>query len=146
MKNKILALVFLGLVTSYSAAFARGGDGSNFERRPAKSEPEIVKWVGEIKDEASDHTTEHGHSLEFVKKDDGKEYDIVDSPELVKLHHETEKNYLVEVEAEKTPRFLFWGGNLIVKNFKVLEETASVPHLAPIKRAANVREFRGGRP
>lgn len=146
MKNKFLAVVCLGLLTSYSSAFARGGDRAGFDRKPAKYEPEIVKWVGEIKDEDSDHTTEHNHSLEFVKKDDGKEYDVVDSPELVKLHHETEKNYLVEIEAEKTPRFLFWGGNLIVKNFKVLEETASVPHLAPIKRAANVREFRGGRP
>lgn len=146
MKSKLIAVVFLGLLTSYSSAFARGGDRGGFDRKPAKYEPEIVKWIGEVKDEASDHTTEHQHALEFVKKDDGKEYDIVDSPELVKLHHETEKNYLVEIEAEKTPRFLFWGGNLIVKNFKVLEETALVPHLAPIKRASNVREFRGGRP
>jgi hypothetical protein len=146
MKNKALALACLGLLTSYSSAFARGGDRAGFDRKPAKYEPEIVKWVGEIKDEASDHTTEHQHALEFVKKDDGKVYDIVESPELVKLHHETEKNYLVEIEAEKKPRFLFWGGNLIVKNFTVLEETASVPHLAPIKRTSSVREIGGRRP
>lgn len=135
MKTKIVTLIFLGVLTSYSSAFAIKGDAvSGIDRQPAKSEPEIVKWVGEVKDEPSDHTTEHDHKLEFIKKDDGKEYDIVDSPELVKLHHETEKNYLVEIEAEKTSRFLFWGGNLIVKNFKVIQETGSVPHLAPVKR------------
>lgn len=144
MKNKMLVVVCLGLLTSYSSAFARGGDRANFDRTPAKSEPEIVTWVGEIKDEASDHTTEHRHALKFIKKDDGKKYSIVDSPELVKLHHETEKNYLVEIEAEKTPRFLFWGGNLIVKNFKVLHELASVPHLPP-PPPRPVKEFRGGR-
>ncbi len=146
MKTKTVAVVCLGLLTSYSFAFARGGDRSGFDRQPVKYEPEIVKWIGEVKDEASDHTTEHQHSLEFTKKDNGKEYDIVDSPELVKLHHETEKNYLVEIEAEKTPRFLFWGGNLIVKNFKVLEETAVVPHLEPTKRTSSVREIGRGRP
>lgn len=103
------------------------------ERRNAQpaAAPKIVKWVGEISDSAADHTTLHGHKLKFKTRETGDTYDIVDSPELVKLHHETEKNYLVEIEAEKTSRFLFWGGNLIVKNFKVLGDTASVPHLTP---------------
>lgn len=145
MKNKILAVVVcLGLLTSYSSAFARGGDRVGFDRRPSEFKPEIVKWVGEIKDEASAHTTKHQHALEFIKRDDGKVYDIVDSPDLVKLHHETEKNYLVEIEAEKTPRFLFWGGNLIVKNFRIVDELGTVPHLPP-PPSSPVREFRGGR-
>lgn len=119
------------------------------EPREAKnvppSPPEIVKWVGEISDSASDHTTLHGHKLEFKNRETGDTYNIVDSPKLVKLHHETEKNYLVEIEAEKTSRFLFWGGNLIVKNFKVLSETASVPHLAPPPAVRSTARDFGGR-
>ena len=145
MNRKSISFLLLGLLISTSA-FASRGDGrllDRSDRRPAKAEPEIVKWVGEIKDEAATHTTDHKHELKFVKKDDGKEYAVVDSPELVKLHHESEKNFLVEIEAEKTPRFLFWGGNLIVKNFKILEEGSSVPHLAPPVR--NKVEARIGR-
>lgn len=103
-----------------------------------KAEPEIVKWVGEIRDDASTHTTEHVHNLEFVRQNDGSSYDIVESPELVKLHHETEKNFLVEIEAEITSRFLFWGGNLVVKKFKVLQETSeALPHKMAMYRVHN---------
>ncbi len=134
-------LFALALLMSAASAYAKEGvDLSN--RKPSSADPEVVKWVGEITDSASDHTTLHNHSLEFKNRETGKTYDIVDSPELVKIHHENEKNYLVEIEAEKTPRFLFWGGNLVVKNFKVLGETASVPHLPP--QESPRREFRGG--
>ena len=131
MKTKLIPVLFFGILATYSSAFAIKGEGRDpSDRKPVKSEPEIVKWIGEVKDDASNHTTRHGHELEFVKKDDGKEYDIVDSPDLQNLHHETGKNFLVEIEAEKTPRFLFWGGNLIVKNFKVLEETSDAVRTA----------------
>ena len=113
-------------------------------RNVPSSAPEIVKWVGEISDPVSDHTTLHGHKLEFKSRVTGDTYDIVDSPKLVRLHHEAEKDYLVEIEAEKTSRFLFWGGNLIVKNFKVLSEIGSVPHLAPPPAVRSVaRDFVG---
>jgi hypothetical protein len=136
-------LFALALMASSLNVYAAREPREVTNRQPAS--PEIVKWVGEISDSASDHTTQHGHDLEFRNRATGDTYDIVDSPELVKLHHETEKNYLVEIEAEKTSRFLFWGGNLIVKNFKVLNETASVPHLAaPAPVRTTTREF-GGR-
>lgn len=144
MKTKLISIVVLGILVTYSSAFGikgRGRDSS--DRKPVISEPEIVKWIGEVKDDASSHTTRHEHELEFVKKDDGKEYDIVDSPDLQNFHHETGKNFLVEIEAEKTPKFLFWGGNLIVKNFKVLEETSDViPHAKPLE---STRTFEGRR-
>ncbi len=144
MKTKHIYVVFLVVLATYSSAFAiKGKDRDLNDRKSVKSEPEIVKWLGEVKDDASSHTTRHGHELEFVKKDDGEEYDIVDSPDLQNLHHETGKNFLVEIEAEKTPKFLFWGGNLIVKNFKVLEETSDViPHTNP---PDSTRTFEGRR-
>jgi|JI10StandDraft_1071094.scaffolds.fasta_scaffold349488_2 hypothetical protein len=141
-KSYLLALALMA--SSLNVYASREGMGPREPRATQPSTPEIVKWVGEISDSASDHTTLHDHKLEFKNRETGKTYDIVDSPELVKLHHENEKNYSVEIEAEKTPRFLFWGGNLIVKNFKVLDETASVPHLAPRAPSSTGREFRGG--
>ena len=124
MYSLILTLFF---VMQPFAAQAKGPSEHSFKKQ--KYVPEIVQWSGEVKDEPSSHTTEHKHELEFIKSGDGKTYDIVDSPELVKLHHESEKNFFVEIEAEKTPRFLFWGGNLIVRNFRVIRETSpSIPH------------------
>lgn len=119
-------IVATGVAVSLAAqlTFAAAGDRSGALKSNGRSEPEIVRWTGEIKDSPSSHTTKHWHNLEFIRQSDGKEFDITSSPELVKLHHETEKNFLVEIEAEKTPRFLFWGGNLIVKSFRVLKETS----------------------
>jgi len=143
-KSYLLALI---LLVSSGNLYAREGIGPIIDRKPASTGPEIVKWIGEISNSASDHTTLHNHSLEFKNRETGKTYDIVDSPDLVKVHHENEKNYLVEIEAEKTPRFLFWGGNLIVKNFKILGETASVPHLpAPQPQATNHHFRESNRP
>lgn len=98
---------------------------------------EMVKWTGTVKEDSGYHTPGHtyGHDLTFVKQDDGESFDIVDSPELEKIHVQKDKNLLVEVEAEKTSQFLFWGGNLIVKNFTVVEELAEIPHHArPVVR------------
>lgn len=105
-------------------------DKDSIDHRPkTTSETNTVKWVGEIHDDESTHNTRHWHELKFTKKDDGKTYDISSNPDMVKLHHDTEKNYLVEIEAEKTPRFLLWGGELVVKKFKILAETSDIiPH------------------
>src|SRR3989338_3483475 len=98
-KSYLFALVLMA--SSLNVYAARE---SRETRNNPPSPPEIVKWVGEISDSESDHTTQHGHKLKFKNHETGDTYDIVDSPELVKLHHETEKNYLVEIEAEKTSR------------------------------------------
>lgn len=107
---------------------APGGDRPEIDRTDNKqSKPEIVKWVGLIESDGG-HTTRHDHDLEFVRKSDGESFDVVDSPELEKVHCDKSKTLLVKIEAERTPRFLFWGDNLIVKKFEVLEELAMVPH------------------
>jgi len=136
MKEYILITL---LVFSSTTALAVKGEG----RDPVKAneskfqKPEIVKWIGTVKGDSSQHTTEHNHELRFIKQSDQEEFDIVESPKLVTLHHKNEKNYLMEIEAEKTPRFLFWGGNLIVKKFKVLKELESVPHQIPSKKISS---------
>ncbi len=141
MKSFLLAITLMFF--SINCYANRESTGFNQIKPTRPSSPKIVKWVGEISDSASDHTSLHNHNLEFKNRETGKTYDIVNSPELVKIHHENEKNYSVEIIAEKTARFLFWGGNLRVKNFKVLSETESVPHLAPPTPSHETREFRG---
>ena len=108
---------------------------------------ENVKWTGVSREQSGYHTPSHanGHSLEFVRQDDKKAFDVVDSEGLLNTHAEKEKNLLVEVEGEITPRFLFWGGNLVVKNFKVLNELDEIPHREPVKQSRAPREFTGGR-
>lgn len=136
----IIGAVAVGLNINLSFAMERDGGPRLDRTRQVKSEPEIVKWVGEVRDDEGSHTTDHDHELRFTKKDDGEVYNIVDSPSLVKLHHETEKNYLVEIEAEKTAKFLFWGGNLIVKNFKVLADASGpIPHRIPARTSSVTR-------
>ena len=129
-KNSFTALV----LTLSGASFAYA---SETDAKSSTSDKKIVRWIGEVKDDyvELDHTTKHQHDLEFTNAETGKTYDLVDIDELVKIHCETEKNYLVEIEAELTPRVLFWGNNLIVKKFKILKETSQViAHLEPQER------------
>ncbi len=135
-KNLFITFLVFGF---YSNAFAIRGEGRDFNpisyplvkrEAPIKYVPTIVRLEGEIQDgKNSNH--EQGncyHQLKFVS-DEGKVYSIVDSPELVKLHHEKEKNYKISILAEVTPKFLFWGGNLIVESFSVVNEVSNAPHI-----------------
>ncbi|AZZ37298.1 hypothetical protein CIK05_11030 [Bdellovibrio sp. qaytius] len=84
--------------------------------------------TGEITDDQSTHDTRHQHELKFTDQATGQVFNIVDSPELVKLH-ESGKNYLIQADVAQTSKFLFWGGNLVVKNFNVIKETSEeIPH------------------
>lgn len=87
------------------------------------------KEIGKITEEASDHTTEHEHKLKFIRLRDGAKFDITDSPQLLKAHCESEKDPVVEIEGYRTDRFLFWGGDLVVTNFKIHEDI-EVPRIA----------------
>jgi hypothetical protein len=106
----------------FTTAIARPWGINEIERPMSdKYVPIIVKWFGEVKEEISTHDSTH--DFLFFNKDDGKSYKIVDSPDFFKFKHEIGKNYLVEVEAEITPIFLFWGGNLIVKKFQLIGDS-----------------------
>jgi hypothetical protein len=119
-KSKIMALV-IGITLALSTAQAWAGEENTF------------KAIGKITESRNDHTTKHEHELNFVRLSDGETFDIVDSPQLVKEHCETEKNSVVEVEGYRTGKFLFWGGNLVVTNFKVHSdiEVPKMAHLSP---------------
>ncbi len=108
---------------------------------------ESVKWVGVIGDEDGYHSSKHqnDHTLEFVRQNDRESFDVVDSAELVKVHTDTDKRLLVSVEGELTNRFLFWGGNLIVKNFTIIKELEDISHQEPQNYTSSERSRSFGR-
>lgn len=92
------------------------------------SEP--VKWTGILNESEGYHFVGHkfGHDLQFVRQSDGKAFSVVNSEKIRKMHNDIEKNLLIEITAEVTPKFLFWGGNLEVSDFKVINELEPIPH------------------
>lgn len=101
---------------------------------------EIVKWSGLIYDLPNTHTTDHNHSLLFEESKSQKIYDVVNSSEIEKLHHATNKKYEVELEGYLTPQFLFWGGNLVVTNFNILKDLGVVALNTPPARQSRDRK------
>lgn len=119
VRNLVLLLVISFSVNSY-------GRGAGRDYSPRKPN-EKVTWIGEVSDSPESHNTRHEHKLTFTRQDNGATYDIKESPELKKLHHETGKNYLMEIQAEIHP--YFFSEYLTVSNFKVLKETSGeIPH------------------
>ncbi|MCB0362477.1 MAG: hypothetical protein KDD35_07135 [Bdellovibrionales bacterium] len=118
---KALHIAFITTVIALAQvvpAFGRD-HGPDFDRAQKRSayKPEIVSWTGIVHSVLDNEV-----DLQFVRNDDKEKFDIVDSPDLEKFDWVNHKSRLVKIEAEKTPRFLFWGGNLIVKNFEILKE------------------------
>lgn len=84
--------------------------------------------TGELSDDLSTHDTRHEHQLSFKNQETGEVFKVADNAELKKLH-ESGKNYLIQANVSTSPKFLFWGGELIVKNFNVIKETSDeIPH------------------
>lgn len=103
----------------------------------------FVYLTGLVYDNPSTHTTTHGHSLNFKEAESMKSYGIVDSPEIERLHHETNKNFTVRVEGRITPKFLFFGGNLVVTKFEVLAESEVIAlNASPVPSNFRVSEKR----
>lgn len=120
---------FFALVLVVSSPYVHASKEPRDAYRDRTLKSEVVKWVGEVGDVREVHTTLHRHDLEFRNRETGVSYGVVGSSELVKLHHESERNYLVEVEAERVGSPFLKEDYLIVRSFKILAETSAVPHL-----------------
>lgn len=106
---------------------------------------ENIKWTGVLQESKGHHSANHTseHSLVFVNKETGKTFDVENNQELVMSHIEKDKKLLIEAEGEFTSRFLFWGGNLIIKSYKILEDLEPIAHYDPNYRSKTTQEFRG---
>ena len=135
MLNKISSFLLFLVFSSSLQSQAKLRDRDFLFDRNKKEDRvyEKVKWIGYIEADAG-HTTKHYHDVRFVKKSNNQGFDIINSPMLEKAHCASEKRLLVEIEAERTPKFLFWGNNLIVKKFKILKELEAEPHKKEISR------------
>lgn len=108
------------------------------------SSSEIVKWTGVVQEEGGYHTPNHrfDHDLEFILQENGQTFNIENNPELLAIHSAKEKNLLVEIDATKSDRFLFWGGNLTIKSFKVIKELNDIAHHEPPRSKEPSGRFR----
>lgn len=144
MKTNFVSILALGVFSltslpTFSNSNLDRGMGAGIERidrfeRQQRAqnlntdELDNVKWVGLIKDDASTHTELHEHKLQFVRLEDGKSYNLKFAEELIKLHHDNEKNYIVEIEAERKPK-LFSKDVLEIQQFKIIREAGGqIPH------------------
>ena len=139
---KIVMIALLSLAGVSTKTLASERDGFMSRRGDqTTSEPKTVRWVGTIQDDSSTHTTNHEHELTFKRESDGEIFDMDENKDLIKIHHDTEKVLKVEIEGEVIPRFLFWGGKLIVRNFTLIQESGErIPHRSPanLSHASNM--------
>ncbi len=98
--------------------------------------------TGVVYDEPSSHDDRHNHALKFKENVTGRIYSLAENNELLSLHHNTEKNILVDLKGEVRSKFLIWGQELVVKEFKVLEEVGEkVPHAKFKDASKDLRSF-----
>ena len=142
MKLKQTAALSLTILILSSSSFARmRGDDLREEKRKRVVKLEKVHLKGTIFS-SENHSKNGTHGLSFKDEKTGKVFDIVDSPEIQNLNCKEGKDLLVSLNAEKTDEFLFWGGNLIVKNFKILKELGKRKHVISESRQPVPSRFR----
>ena len=128
MKTKLLVTILAGTALTFGtvalgAPVSERHHGYNEHVGSVDQEvllPEMITWTGWVRCEAGTHETAHQCDLEFVRKD-GEVFAVIDSPELKRMHCGGNADLKVTLTAEKTPRFLFWGGNLIAKKFEIVK-------------------------
>lgn len=99
-----------------------------------------TSWVGVVRDADGFHTNDHNssHSLTFTRNTDGKTFKISkDYSDLTPKHLSSEHTLLVKMDGYVTPRFLFFGGNLVVENAEILKQVDPVQH----RVARQTRDF-----
>ena len=129
MKSLFKIVLMVSMVLCYQIAFARGIDDRipSYDLNDHLSKeyvPKVVGLEGRIRCSNSSHSSHENDSLcniEFIKEN-GKIFDVDSNSELKKEHCKKHKDLLVKVNAIEKGGFLFWGGGLDVKSFKVLKE------------------------
>ena len=126
----VFALVVCVLLATITAAVAGPGGPREGPSLPDQDErpgsPEVMSYEGSVHCKNHDEDQEkEDHSkceLEFTS-DDGEEFDINGNAELARAVCEKHERHLnVRISAEKAPRFLFWGGDLKVVDYKITGE------------------------
>ncbi len=81
-----------------------------------------IKLTGTLNCDGVSNVKTSSNGAVFVSQEDERRFDVVKSRDFVQAQCQTSKVNLIEIEAKETSKFFFWGGNLIVKTYKVLAE------------------------
>lgn len=100
-----------------------GPDISPRHSMPPPPRLEIVEWQGSV---ACDDQPEPGEpcDLRFTREPDGDEFSIAIPGKLAELEWGSGVSRRVRLRAKRTPKFLFWGNELVVIDFWMLDENA----------------------
>lgn len=121
---------FLSILFVISSLSFYAWSGPAFDRQSPQGGPinKVVTLEGWVRSDGT-HSKSNCSGVIFEDNASGKISDLDDAEKLEALHCSKEQDFLVKIEAEREARFLFWGGDLKVKNFEILEERASAPHI-----------------
>jgi len=103
----------------------------------SRADTDANGWVGTLTDYRNSHSSSHNlqsedHLMTFTRSSDGKSFTVVaGAADLLKAHLESDSSLLVEVTGRITSKFLFFGGNMVIENSKVLQQLAQVDHKNP---------------
>ena len=136
MTKAIATLATILMFSLNVSAESKSGRDYTVDRTPTV--PVILDLEGTVRS-AGTHTKDECPDLEFVDSKTGKKFDLERAEELTKLHCASERDLVVRMTAEKESRFLFWGGDLIVKSFEVISETPSESHIVESRPASTSR-------
>lgn len=129
MKQLTYTIALILTLSLNANAEPRDGGRSSDYNTKKQFVPEILELRGLVKsDGAHKKDCNVDIDLELIESETGESYSISEPGELKAMHCSKEKDLLVQMKAERTPKFLFWGGNLKVQSFEILEELESQPH------------------
>lgn len=97
------------------------------EKIAKEQNQETDNYIGEIRctETAEDDSAHEDCDLEFVRND-GEVFDIENNADIATAACKNHSRHLrVKMEAEKTPQFLFWGGNLKIKKYEIEGDEAA---------------------
>ena len=126
--TQLLSILFLMFsLSSVSWAESRMGrePGPNSKASSASESLILEGWVRSN----GTHGKTNCSGVVFEDKISGEITELEDAEKLEALHCTKEQDFLVKIEAEREERFLFWGGDLKLKTFEVIETATSSPHI-----------------
>jgi hypothetical protein len=115
----------------------------DFYRKKPQTNGKTVKWIGETSCMPSSHNTRHNHQLIFKGQLTGIKYNL-QSDRISKIHCESSKNLLVEIQANKPETFLFGKPTIKEKSFRMLNFLGEegYDHVTPVPRGISAMRDR----
>ena len=109
-----------GRIDNYETIIQR-----RFEKYKEQPKELTQDFIGRIQCANDSHLKTNSCKLEFVSTS-GKIFELRENEFLENQHCLNHKDLIVTMTAVKQPQFLFWGGDLIVLGFSIIEEVEPI--------------------